>query len=202
MVTSADGFPMGDINVQYGEYGVPDSQFLVTTDNNGRFDARLLPGTLRSEAIITHTWYAFIVEDAQLLSEPFIFQTDPIYADNPEICEELDPDNPNHRTEDDEGNELSDEELRDMFEEEGCLPDPCRSSDAIQIKVIDWQQTSATPGVAAGVEPMEFSPDDFNCSDFDTQADAQDFYEENGGPNLDIYGLDSDRDGIACEELP
>jgi hypothetical protein len=201
MVNSADGYPLGGINVQYGEFGVSGSRFVATTDNNGRFDARLLSGQIRSQAIISHTWYSFVVEGGQQLSDTFVFTTDPIYANNEPICERLDPDNPNHIEEDDEGNELTDEELQEMFEEEGCIPDPCRSSDSVQIKVIDWQQSlvSETPAPAG---QLQFSPDDYSCSDFATQAEAQAFYEENAGPVLDVYGLDSDRDGIACEELP
>lgn len=41
---------------------------------------------------------------------------------------------------------------------------------------------------------------DMDCSDFDTQAQAQNFYDNNG-PG-DPHGLDADDDGIACETLP
>ena len=41
-----------------------------------------------------------------------------------------------------------------------------------------------------------------NCSDFSTQAAAQDYYIARGGPASDPEGLDGDRDGIACESLP
>lgn len=44
-------------------------------------------------------------------------------------------------------------------------------------------------------------PGDFNCSDFSTQPEAQDFYENND-PQSDPFILDSDSDGIACETLP
>ncbi len=43
---------------------------------------------------------------------------------------------------------------------------------------------------------------DKNCTDFKTHAQAQKFYEDNGGPAKDPYQLDRDRDGIACETLP
>ena len=43
----------------------------------------------------------------------------------------------------------------------------------------------------------------YNCSDFDTQAQAQACYEycisQGRG---DIHGLDGDNDGVACESLP
>jgi len=41
-----------------------------------------------------------------------------------------------------------------------------------------------------------------NCSNFATQAAAQDYYESVGGPGLDPAGLDADHDGVACESLP
>jgi hypothetical protein len=43
---------------------------------------------------------------------------------------------------------------------------------------------------------------DRDCSDFATQDEAQRFFEQAGGPAKDKHGLDTDRDGIACEELP
>ena len=43
---------------------------------------------------------------------------------------------------------------------------------------------------------------DVNCSDFDTQREAQRFFEDEGGPQRDPHGLDGDNDGIACESLP
>jgi hypothetical protein len=46
------------------------------------------------------------------------------------------------------------------------------------------------------------SGDAFNCDDFATQAEAQRLFEQCGGPTSDRYGLDTDRDGIACEHLP
>lgn len=46
------------------------------------------------------------------------------------------------------------------------------------------------------------STGDRECSDFATHAEAQAFYEAQGGPARDTHGLDGDRDGIACELLP
>lgn len=54
---------------------------------------------------------------------------------------------------------------------------------------------------------------DFNCDDFQMQAEAQTKYQvcadeiaaDNPGidvQKLDIYGLDRDKDGIVCEALP
>jgi murein DD-endopeptidase MepM/ murein hydrolase activator NlpD len=39
------------------------------------------------------------------------------------------------------------------------------------------------------------------CLDFATKAEAQAFYEAHGGPAEDPYGLDPERDGVACEDL-
>ena len=43
---------------------------------------------------------------------------------------------------------------------------------------------------------------DLDCIDFATQAEAQGFYEANGGPGADPHRLDSDGNGLACEGLP
>lgn len=43
---------------------------------------------------------------------------------------------------------------------------------------------------------------DYNCSDFASWAEAQAFFIANGGPALDPYGLDANRNGVACESLP
>ena len=40
---------------------------------------------------------------------------------------------------------------------------------------------------------------DYNCDDFLSQSDAQKTFVKAGGPGLDVYDLDRDRDGIACE---
>ncbi len=40
------------------------------------------------------------------------------------------------------------------------------------------------------------------CKNFLTQKDAQDFFIVNGGPGIDKYNLDGDKDGKVCESLP
>ena len=42
---------------------------------------------------------------------------------------------------------------------------------------------------------------DYDCSDFSTQEEAQDFFEDEGGPDEDYHNLDRDADGVACESL-
>lgn len=43
---------------------------------------------------------------------------------------------------------------------------------------------------------------DYDCSDFSTQYEAQEFFESEGGPYEDYHNLDRDGDGVACESLP
>ena len=44
---------------------------------------------------------------------------------------------------------------------------------------------------------------DRNCDDFDTQEEAQAYFEAGGGSAANNFnGLDRDRDGIACEDNP
>lgn len=43
---------------------------------------------------------------------------------------------------------------------------------------------------------------EYNCSDFDTEPQAQKFFNNAGGPSEDTNDLDRDNDGQACEELP
>ena len=44
--------------------------------------------------------------------------------------------------------------------------------------------------------------DFYNCADFNTQAEAQNVFEECGGSENDLHGLDTDSDGVVCESLP
>lgn len=44
--------------------------------------------------------------------------------------------------------------------------------------------------------------DEYNCEDFDTQPEAQTFFERVGGVGNDLNRLDGDKDGSACEALP
>ena len=42
---------------------------------------------------------------------------------------------------------------------------------------------------------------DYDCSDFSSQSEAQDFFESEGGPDSDYHNLDRDGDGYVCESL-
>lgn len=44
--------------------------------------------------------------------------------------------------------------------------------------------------------------DQYNCSDFATQPEAQAFYEKLGGLGHDVNRLDANKDGVACQDLP
>lgn len=45
---------------------------------------------------------------------------------------------------------------------------------------------------------------DYNCSDFKTQPEAQSVYDrcKGLGKNMDVYGLDGNHNGLVCEALP
>ncbi|MEN9852104.1 MAG: hypothetical protein RI996_47 [Candidatus Parcubacteria bacterium] len=45
---------------------------------------------------------------------------------------------------------------------------------------------------------------DYNCSDFNTQSEAQSVYDrcKTLGKNMDMYGLDGNKNGKVCEALP
>jgi len=44
--------------------------------------------------------------------------------------------------------------------------------------------------------------DEYNCSDFATQPEAQRFYDKAGGVTKDTNRLDRDKNGVACQDLP
>lgn len=125
VVNGPDGLPKALVQIQYGEYGVSGSLFSTTTDGNGRYGALLLPGSNETAAKRAHNWFAYVIENGQQASERFIFTTDPIFAENPSYCDGLDPDN---------------EDDKDEFEDKGCILDPCKSRDSVQIKIINWQE--------------------------------------------------------------
>ena len=125
---------MSGLQVQYGEVGVSGSRFTTQlSDGNGRYGALLLPGTDARGSTRPHTWYAYVVQNGQQASDQFTFTTDPLYAINPPHCEGLNPDGTTDDDDDGPGNE---------FLDRGCLLDPCKSNDSVQIKVINWQQQS------------------------------------------------------------
>src|SRR5690606_4852345 len=73
------------------------------------------------------------------------------------------------------------------FEVTGC---PASSSDSDDTETPDSDDTQ-TPDPGA--------TESLNCSDFDTQEEAQAVLDADPS---DPHGLDGDGDGIACEDLP
>ena len=61
--------------------------------------------------------------------------------------------------------------------------------------------SDAPPQVKPGLRYDPHGPDR-DCSDFETQREAQDFFEAAGGPERDPHLLDRNKDGMACESLP
>ena len=56
-------------------------------------------------------------------------------------------------------------------------------------------------GVLFGIPTSWAESPEPGCYDFNSQAQAQKFFEDEGGPSSDPHGLDSDHDGVACEGL-
>lgn len=55
--------------------------------------------------------------------------------------------------------------------------------------------------VAEGTAGAKYT-DEYNCDDFDTQPEAQAFFEKAGGVEGDVNRLDGNKDGVACQALP
>lgn len=55
--------------------------------------------------------------------------------------------------------------------------------------------------VPSGTAEAKYT-DEYNCSDFKTQAEAQAFYDKAGGVAGDTNRLDGDKNGVACQDLP
>ncbi|MFD2628499.1 thermonuclease family protein [Oceanobacillus kapialis] len=63
----------------------------------------------------------------------------------------------------------------------------------------------AEPKAEEASNDLSYDPEgpDRDCGDFDSQQQAQTFYEAAGGPDSDPHRLDgNDRDGVVCESLP
>jgi hypothetical protein len=75
---------------------------------------------------------------------------------------------------------------------------------------MSWTQARAAlaiAGVSAGLLAGGIGSTalarDKNCSDFNSQKQAQHWFKKHGGSkHNNVAGLDADHDGKACEELP
>lgn len=144
-----EGLPLPGLMIEYGEVDIPESNFVAgPTNANGMYGVLLINGFENREAARQlHLWYTYVVEGGVRASEVFTFTTDPIWADNPEKCED-------YRDETDE--EDTDEDDEEEFVEEGCIEDPCRSGDAVNVKIITWQRRPPIPTPT----PTAASPED------------------------------------------
>lgn len=58
-------------------------------------------------------------------------------------------------------------------------------------------------GENAAEDPyLASDPGSYDCEDFYYEGEAQEFFLASGGPEIDLFLLDDDRDGDACEWLP
>ncbi|GAB3051586.1 thermonuclease family protein [Virgibacillus ainsalahensis] len=79
------------------------------------------------------------------------------------------------------------------------------TSDGYSFQSEDSGDTETTSSSQSESLSSGFDPNgpDRDCSDFDTQAAAQEFYEKAGGTEQDPHRLDgADNDGKVCESLP
>ncbi len=67
-----------------------------------------------------------------------------------------------------------------------------------EAKVLRDKQGNVVPEGTVGAK----SEDEYNCSDFSTQIEAQAFFDKAGGVARDTNRLDGNRDGVACQDLP
>lgn len=63
------------------------------------------------------------------------------------------------------------------------------------------RRTRDADGTARDAPHTTPAADDRDCADFRTRAEAQAFFEAQGGPWSDPHKLDQDSDGVACESL-
>lgn len=65
-------------------------------------------------------------------------------------------------------------------------------------KILRDREGNAVPEGTAGAK----YEDEYNCEDFETQAEAQIFFDNAGGVENDVNRLDGNKDGIPCQALP
>ena len=85
-----------------------------------------------------------------------------------------------------------------------CPGDIATGADVIELTIQPVIPTAIPSNDPMSGETTIYDPfgPDRDCGNFDTWVQAQEFYEDSGGPDRDPHRLDRDRDGIACESLP
>ncbi len=80
---------------------------------------------------------------------------------------------------------------------------PITTPEALVAPQDEATPTDAPPNPTATPDTCDCSHDSYRCADFSTQREAQacyDFCLEQTG--TDVHRLDSDEDGVVCEDLP
>ena len=81
----------------------------------------------------------------------------------------------------------------------------CAQRIAVELSQAPGTVTSEPPTTTPALTTADLKYDPFgpdrNCGDFDTQVEAQAFFEAAGGPDSDPHRLDQDGNGRACESL-
>jgi micrococcal nuclease len=88
-------------------------------------------------------------------------------------------------------------------EEFGALEAAAQAADR-GLWAFESDSSTATPTTASptdGATPIPPADGDYDCSDFETHAAAQEFFEQHN-PTADPHDLDGDGNGQACESLP
>lgn len=67
-----------------------------------------------------------------------------------------------------------------------------------EAKVLRDKSGNVVPAGTVGAK----GTDEYNCSDFSTQPEAQTFFDNAGGVSGDTNRLDGNKDGVACQDLP
>lgn len=206
--TGEDAQNLPGYQIEYGEIGVRGSVFVTEkTEFHDNYGVTLIPGTDKRAAIKSHNWFAHLIYNGEKVSKSFLFSTDPMYADPSERCSDNSNSNDNSSSNSND-NSSGNDNSSNGNDNEGCIEDPCKSGDAVNVKHLVWvpQQEgivplTPTPRLNLCVPPYESFLIERKCSDCPTQADAQRLYIAVGGPRVDIYDFDRDKDGIACEDL-
>ena len=71
----------------------------------------------------------------------------------------------------------------------------------LMTRVLRDKEGNIVEANAAGSADAKYT-DEYNCDDFDTQPQAQRFFENAGGIEGDVNRLDGNKDGVACQALP